>query len=123
MRRYGFICRGGKKGVDANGSVIDGDDADADYDKGLDVDLIRRRETKWLEMLGNWDHYMMKEYKKVRSRCRKGIPTSLRSRAWVHLCGAKYLMEKPENKDKYKQLCVSLVFINHPRNFFYTQLQ
>ena len=26
----------------------------------------------------------------VRERCRKGIPPSIRARAWLHLCGAKY---------------------------------
>lgn len=56
--------------------------------------LLRRRESKWLEMLAHWDGYMMKNYSKVRSRCRKGIPPSVRPRAWLHLCGAKYLMER-----------------------------
>ena len=33
-------------------------------------------------------------YSKVRDRCRKGIPSSLRPRAWQHLSGGKFLMEK-----------------------------
>ena len=32
---------------------------------------FRRRETKWLKMLEHWDDYMMKNYKKIRDRCRK----------------------------------------------------
>ena len=31
----------------------------------------RRREGKWLDMLSKWDSYMMRNYKKVRERCRK----------------------------------------------------
>ena len=34
-----------------------------------------------------------RNYRKVRERCRKGIPPSCRARAWLHLCGAKYKME------------------------------
>ena len=84
---------------------------------------MRRREVKWLEMLTQWDAYMLRNYRKVivvtmaitmfititmvitmiimrmtkgtmttqvRERCRKGIPPSIRARAWLHLCGAKY---------------------------------
>jgi len=30
---------------------------------------------------------VVKNYKLVRNRCRKGIPHSIRGRAWLHLCG------------------------------------
>jgi len=68
------------------------------------ISILRRRESKWLEMLGDWDNYMMKNYRKVRDRCRKGIPDSLRARAWIHLCGAKFQMDHPQNKHKYRRL-------------------
>ena len=59
-----------------------------------DIEVIRRRENKWLHMLDHWDKYMLEKYKKVRHRCRKGIPPSIRPRAWQHLCGAKYRMSR-----------------------------
>lgn len=88
--KYGFIS-GETEGVDPI----------------VDVEILRRRESKWLEMLSEWDSYMMKNYKKVRERCRKGIPPSVRARAWLHLCGAKYQMENPENKNTFRKLCAS----------------
>ena len=59
-----------------------------------ELEIIRRRENKWLHMLDHWDKYMLERYKKVRQRCRKGIPPSIRPRAWLHLCGAKYRMNR-----------------------------
>lgn len=88
--KYGFIS-GETEGVDPI----------------VDVEILRRRESKWLEMLSEWDSCMMKNYKKVRERCRKGIPPSVRARAWLHLCGAKYQMESPENKNTFRKLCAS----------------
>ena len=108
--RYGFTIRRAPKRTEGNGaagSVLEDYDDEEEEEDAVDVDLVRKREVKWVNMLKQWDRYMLRDYKKVRSRCRKGIPASMRSRAWVHLCGAKYLMEKPENRDKYKQLCVS----------------
>lgn len=60
----------------------------------IPVEVLRRRELKWLEMLGSWERYMAKKYKKVRERCRKGIPPSMRARAWQYLCGGRLLMEQ-----------------------------
>lgn len=60
----------------------------------LDIQTLRKRENKWLHMLDHWDKYMMTRFRKVRQRCRKGIPSSIRPRAWQHLCGAKYRMTK-----------------------------
>lgn len=55
-------------------------------------------------MLDHWDKYMLDRYKKVRQRCRKGIPSSIRPRAWQHLCGAKFkLMKHPGAFDRYVQ--------------------
>ena len=48
--RYGFL----------NGA--DGDEA---APRPTPIDVLRRRETKWLEMLSDWDGYMLKHYKKV----------------------------------------------------------
>lgn len=46
---------------------------------------IVAREKKWLHMMAHWKEYMAKNYKKVRERCRKGIPQSVRPKAWFYL--------------------------------------
>ncbi|CAG7636464.1 unnamed protein product [Allacma fusca] len=74
--------------------------------------VIRRRELKWLNMLSTWDHYMRRDFKTVRSRCRKGIPRSVRGRAWFYLCGATYLQKKSPTlfsdllRQEGKQQCI-----------------
>jgi TBC1 domain family member 10 len=55
---------------------------------------IVAREKKWLHMLSHWSEYMSKNYKKVRERCRKGIPSAIRPKAWFYLSGAHLLHEK-----------------------------
>lgn len=37
---------------------------------------------------------MDNNYRKVRERCRKGIPMSIRPKAWLYLCGGKLLMDQ-----------------------------
>ena len=69
-----------------------------------DLEIVRRREVKWVGMMSSWDSYMMRNYKKVRERCRKGIPPSCRAMAWLHLCGAKYQMDKTENRNTWRTL-------------------
>ncbi|XP_071850227.1 uncharacterized protein [Apostichopus japonicus] len=71
-------------------------------DIAIPVAVLRKREMKWLDMLDDWDKWMTKKPKKVRERCRKGIPSSLRARAWQRLCGGKKLMEK--NKLTFQEL-------------------
>ncbi|XP_075425014.1 TBC1 domain family member 10A [Ascaphus truei] len=60
----------------------------------LPVDVLRQREAKWLDMLGNWDKWMAKKHKKIKLRCQKGIPPSLRGRAWQYLSGSRVRMEQ-----------------------------
>ncbi|XP_071448826.1 TBC1 domain family member whacked [Hetaerina americana] len=59
----------------------------------IPASVLLRRELKWISMLNNWERVMTKKYKKVRERCRKGIPPSVRPRAWQYLCGGKLLMD------------------------------
>ncbi|XP_074854166.1 carabin [Carettochelys insculpta] len=66
------------------------------------VELIRRREAKWLEMTSHWEKAMARRYKKVKVLCRKGIPSSMRARCWPLLCGGQALMDR--NKGKYEEL-------------------
>lgn len=66
----------------------------------MSVEKIRYREQKWLAMLNSWDKWMARRFGQVKNRCRKGIPQSLRGRAWQLLSGSKSLYEN--NKGKYE---------------------
>jgi hypothetical protein len=59
--------------------------------------VIQSREQKWIEMLAHFDEWMNKKFSKIRSRCRKGIPQSMRSKAWMHLTGAFLLKAQKPN--------------------------
>lgn len=69
-----------------------------------EVEVLKRRELKWLQMLKNWETYMMKDYKKVRERCRKGVPSSVRARAWLQLSGAQFYLDDKNNRTEFKRL-------------------
>ncbi|CAP33604.2 Protein CBG15140 [Caenorhabditis briggsae] len=64
----------------------------------LDPKVLRRREKKWIQMLDNWRYFMDEKFELVKARCRKGIPPSLRGRAWKYLCGATFQMEVSANR-------------------------
>ncbi|KAL2092154.1 hypothetical protein ACEWY4_011952 [Coilia grayii] len=64
--------------------------------------VLRQREVKWLDMLKHWDKWLFKRHKKVRLRCQKGIPPSLRGRAWLYLSGGK--VKREQNRGKFKEL-------------------
>ncbi|XP_053324538.1 TBC1 domain family member 10A [Spea bombifrons] len=85
--KYGFLLK----------TEVDGETQEA-----LPVDVLRQREAKWLDMLGNWDKWMAKRHKKIKLRCQKGIPPSLRGRAWQYLSGSRVKMD--QNKEKFKEL-------------------
>ncbi|KAM8962099.1 TBC1 domain family member 10A [Pelodytes ibericus] len=85
--KYGFLVK----------SEIDGGPQEE-----LPVDVLRQREAKWLDMLGNWDKWMAKRHKKIKIRCQKGIPPSLRGRAWQYLSGSRVKMD--QNHDKFREL-------------------
>lgn len=85
--RYGFT--GGTQYTDPSSDVTS-------------VDKIRAREQKWLSMLNNWERWMSRRFPQVKNRCRKGIPPSLRGRAWQLLSGSKALYE--QHPGKYAEL-------------------
>lgn len=62
------------------------------------IEVLRQREAKWLEMLNSWDKWMAKKHKKVKERCQKGIPPSLRGRAWLYLTGGKVKREQNQGR-------------------------
>ncbi|XP_019738371.1 TBC1 domain family member 10A-like isoform X1 [Hippocampus comes] len=68
----------------------------------IPTEVLRQREAKWLEMLNSWDKWMAKKHKKVKARCQKGIPPSLRGRAWLYLTGGK--VKEEQNRGKFQEL-------------------
>ena len=62
----------------------------------VDLEKLASREKKWLDMIKNWDYWMSHNFPKVKERCRKGIPPSLRGKVWLKLTGAeKKIAESP----------------------------
>ncbi|KAG5845438.1 hypothetical protein ANANG_G00139090 [Anguilla anguilla] len=70
--------------------------------EGPPPEVIRQRETKWLNIIGQWDHTLLKKTNKVKEQCRKGIPASLRARCWPLLCYATERRSK--NRRLYQTL-------------------
>uniref|UniRef100_A0A8C5CNR0 TBC1 domain family, member 10b n=1 Tax=Gadus morhua TaxID=8049 RepID=A0A8C5CNR0_GADMO len=69
-------------------------------DKDIRLEVARQREMKWLEMFGNWDKWVKHRFQKI--RCRKGIPSSLRSKAWQLLSNSQDLLDA--NPGKFEEL-------------------
>ena len=61
-------------------------------------------------MLHNWKYYIDFKWDKIRDRCRKGIPHSLRSQAWLFLCGAHI------KKRRHPRLYHDLLNVNIPED-------
>ncbi|KAJ8414208.1 hypothetical protein AAFF_G00050780 [Aldrovandia affinis] len=62
------------------------------------VDVARQREMKWLDMFNHWDKWVLRRFQKVKLRCRKGIPSSLRAKAWQLLSNSKELLDSNPGK-------------------------
>ncbi|KAI8782403.1 TBC1 domain family member 10A [Biomphalaria glabrata] len=90
----GSLGDSGAPATDRYGFLGGNQYTDPDAERRLPQETLRKRETKWLDMFINWDKWMSKRFKKVKERCRKGIPPSLRARAWQHLCGSNFTMEQ-----------------------------
>nr|CDJ90609.1 RabGAP TBC domain containing protein [Haemonchus contortus] len=75
-------------------------------ESSISVEKLRKREKKWIHMLDNWSLFMDEKFSTVRERCRKGIPPSLRGKAWKYLCGAMYQMEVSPNRTVFEK-CLS----------------
>ncbi|KAG8140623.1 hypothetical protein E2320_003308 [Naja naja] len=67
----------------------------------IPVDVARQRELKWLDMFSHWDKWLSRRFQKVKLRCRKGIPSSLRAKAWQLLSNSKELLD--QNQGKFEQ--------------------
>ncbi|KAG7511585.1 hypothetical protein JOB18_004409 [Solea senegalensis] len=86
--KYGFIGGAQQSGGEAT--------------EEIPIEVLRLRESKWLEMLNNWDKWMAKKHKKVKERCQKGVPPSLRGRAWLYLTGGK--VKREQNQGRFQEL-------------------
>ncbi|XP_069021639.1 TBC1 domain family member 10B isoform X1 [Embiotoca jacksoni] len=71
-------------------------------EKEVRIEVARQREMKWLEMFVNWDKWVKHRFQKVKMRCRKGIPSSLRSKAWQLLSNSQELLQ--DNPGKFAEL-------------------
>nr|XP_042701830.1 TBC1 domain family member 10B [Chrysemys picta bellii] len=71
-------------------------------ESAIPVDVARQRELKWLDMFSHWDKWLSRRFQKVKLRCRKGIPSSLRAKAWQLLSNSKELLE--QNPSKFEEL-------------------
>lgn len=71
-------------------------------EKEVRVEVARQREMKWLDMFNNWDKWVKHRFQKVKLRCRKGIPSSLRSKAWQLLSNSQELLDN--NCGKFEEL-------------------
>ncbi|XP_053119794.1 TBC1 domain family member 10B [Hemicordylus capensis] len=71
-------------------------------ESSIPVDVARQRELKWLDMFSHWDKWLSRRFQKVKLRCRKGIPSSLRAKAWQLLSNSKELLD--QNLGKFEEL-------------------
>ncbi|KAG9264024.1 TBC1 domain family member 10B [Astyanax mexicanus] len=71
-------------------------------EKDVSVEVARHREMKWLDMFQSWDKWISRRFPKVKLRCRKGIPSSLRARAWQLLSSSEDLLKS--NPGKFEEL-------------------
>ncbi|KAF0033015.1 TBC1 domain family member 10A [Scophthalmus maximus] len=71
-------------------------------EKEVRVEVARQREMKWIDMFNNWDKWIKHRFPKVKLRCRKGIPSSLRSKAWQLLSNSQDLLDA--NRGKFEEL-------------------
>uniref|UniRef100_A0A3Q2QRA4 TBC1 domain family, member 10C n=1 Tax=Fundulus heteroclitus TaxID=8078 RepID=A0A3Q2QRA4_FUNHE len=69
---------------------------------GPSPELVRQREAKWINIIGQWHRILLKKSSKVKLQCQKGIPASLRARCWPLLCGATDRMR--QNRNLYETL-------------------
>ncbi|XP_023589465.1 TBC1 domain family member 10A isoform X2 [Trichechus manatus latirostris] len=96
--------------IDKFGFIVGSQGAEGALEE-VSLEVLRQRESKWLDMLNNWDKWMAKKHKKIRLRCQKGIPPSLRGRAWQYLSGGKVkLQQNPGKFDEAIQLDGEILF-------------
>ncbi|KAG7322892.1 hypothetical protein KOW79_014238 [Hemibagrus wyckioides] len=88
--------------ADKYGFIGGSQQSTVDPAEDIPPEVLRQREAKWLDMLNSWDKWMSKKHKKVKLRCQKGIPPSLRGRAWLYLSGGK--VKREQNLGRFQEL-------------------
>lgn len=91
--------------VDRWGQLVKGDVADAKRRSRSSQDVAKKeksRETKWLQMLQEWDKFNTKQIDVLRKRVYKGIPDSLRAKVWWLLARCDF-----RRRDKLFEWCLS----------------
>lgn len=73
-------------------------------EKILDPKVQHRREKKWLEMFAKWPVVLESRFDILKKRCRKGVPASVRGRAWFHLSAAKYRQAHENENSLHRDL-------------------
>jgi len=117
--RYGFKIAGNVNGSYQPKSRQLKDNTLAPNNTLLDLNQLRARETKWLHMLNKWDKSIRKNQEKVKSRCIKGLPLSLRGKIWTFLTGSYFIYStrtsnrqhnesNSSSRPKYHQKSISL---------------
>ncbi|XP_073502384.1 TBC1 domain family member 10B [Phyllobates terribilis] len=81
---------------------LGGNQFSGNSETAIPVEIARQRELKWLDMFSNWDKWLTRRFQKVKLRCRKGIPSSLRAKAWQYLCNGHELLIK--NPGKFEEM-------------------
>ncbi|XP_047440938.1 ecotropic viral integration site 5 ortholog [Mugil cephalus] len=69
---------------------------------GPSPELVRQREAKWISIILHEDRILSMKKNKIKEQCQKGIPASLRAKAWPLLCGASIKMK--QNEKLYERL-------------------
>ena len=62
------------------------------------------RSEKWSEMFKDFDKFYKKNFSKLKSRTRKGIPDCYRGLAWVYFVNIKQFTDLKENRDLFRYL-------------------
>ncbi|XP_073416648.1 uncharacterized protein [Dendrobates tinctorius] len=81
---------------------LGGNQFSGNSETAIPVEIARQRELKWLDMFSNWDKWLTRRFQKVKLRCRKGIPSSLRAKAWQYLSNSHELLIK--NPGKFEEM-------------------
>lgn len=112
--RFGFfVDEDGDNGVSNLRNFLDDDLGHDKQSREQAIAKMLEREKKWLDMVDNWDKWILSNrFKHMKERCRKGIPSAVRGKAWFYLSGghislAKYskFYEKLEREPGDEQVC------------------
>lgn len=94
--RFGFIIDDeGDNGVSNLRNFMDDELGSDKETRDQAIAKILRREKKWLDMVDNWDKWILsKKFEHMKKRCRKGIPSAVRGKAWFYLSGGHISLAK-----------------------------